>query len=117
MAKGKLFARIAITMPAEDLAAADRLAAEQDRSRSWIVAEAVRQYVTAQRSEGAAPPLDASRSEQLRRDLALSPTNRIRAAEEGVHIVGPHTTAAQEPLTFPSFDAFLAWSRQRRSAP
>jgi metal-responsive CopG/Arc/MetJ family transcriptional regulator len=42
------YARIAITLPPEDLAAADRLAAQQDRSRSWIVAEAVRQYVAAQ---------------------------------------------------------------------
>ena len=38
------YARISITLPAEDLAAADRLAAQQDRSRSWIVAEAIRRY-------------------------------------------------------------------------
>jgi len=39
------YARIAITLPPDDLAAADRLAAAHDRSRSWIVAEALRQYV------------------------------------------------------------------------
>ena len=45
MPRGKPFARIAITLPSVELAAADRLAAAQDRSRSWIVAEAVRRYV------------------------------------------------------------------------
>lgn len=44
MPKSVYFARIAITLPPEDLETADRLAAEQDRSRSWIVAEAIRQY-------------------------------------------------------------------------
>jgi hypothetical protein len=38
MPKRKLYARIAITLPDADLAAADRLARAQDRSRSWIVA-------------------------------------------------------------------------------
>jgi hypothetical protein len=116
MPRGQPFARIAITLPAEDLAAADRLAAEQDRSRSWIVSEAVRHYVAAQRREAAAPTLDASRREQLRRDLALSPTDRIRAAEDGVHRVGPRPAAVQEPLTFASFDDFLSWSRAQPSA-
>ncbi len=116
MPKGLPFSRIAITLPAEDLAAADRLAAEQDRSRSWIIAEAVRRYVAAHSSVSAAHVLDSSRREQLRRDLALSPLERIRAAEERVHIVGPRTAAAEEPLTFPGFDAFLAWLRQRPSS-
>jgi hypothetical protein len=42
------YARIAITLPPEDLAAADRLAAALDRSRSWVIAEALRQFVAAQ---------------------------------------------------------------------
>ncbi len=117
MAKGKPFARIAITLPAEDLVAADRLAAERDRSRSWIVAEAVRRYVAAEGWASSSQILDASRREQLRRDLALSPVERIRASEERVHIVDQLSDAANEPLTFPSFDAFLAWSRQRPTDP
>lgn len=32
-------------------------------------------------------------------DLALSPLERIRAAEERVHIVGPRRAAAEEPLS------------------
>jgi hypothetical protein len=38
------YARIAITLPQADLAAADQLARDQDRRRSWIIAEAIRQY-------------------------------------------------------------------------
>ncbi len=113
------FAKIAITLPQEDLAAADRLAAEQDRSRSWIVAEALRQYVA--RSAGhfaTASDLDAGRTAQLRRDLALSPQERIEAAEETLRIVGDRgASAVQEPLTFPSFDAFLTWNRERTVTP
>ena len=49
------FARIAITLPPETLRAADELAARHDRSRSWIVAEAIRQYAA---SQSGAPPTD-----------------------------------------------------------
>jgi Ribbon-helix-helix protein, copG family len=115
MPRGAPFSRIAITLPSEDLAAADRLAAEQDRSRSWIVAEAVRRYVAANTAARQIPVLDASRREQLRRDLALLPADRIRAAEEGVRIVDRLTSLGQDPITFPNFDAFLAWSRQNPS--
>ena len=104
MPRGKPYARIAITLPADDLAAADRLAEVQDRSRSWIVAEAVRRYVAEQAA------LDPARREQLRRDLTLTAQERIRAAEDGVRFKGPaHGLVAEEPLRFPTFDAFLAW--------
>lgn len=83
MSRKKPFARIAITLPPEDLAAADRLAKAQDRSRSWIIAEAIRKYAASAdpgsvRSEG----LGAFRLNQLTSDLALSPEQRIRAAEQ-----------------------------------
>ena len=46
------YSRIAITIPAADLAAADAIARKRDRSRSWVIAEAVRRYA----SEPAPPP-------------------------------------------------------------
>ena len=117
MPRGKPFARIAITLPAEDLAEADRLAAAQDRSRSWIVAEALRRYVATQAKSARGSGLDPSRREQLRRDLALTPLERIQAAEEGIQIVSkrPGERAPDEPLRFTSFDEFLAWRRRRES--
>jgi predicted transcriptional regulator len=114
------YAKIAITLPQEDLAAADRLAAAQDRSRSWIIAEAIRQYVAnASRSTASGVELDPSRREQLRRDLALSPQQRIEAGEEALRMVGHVRAAAPAPvpMSFASFDAFLAWMRERSGAP
>lgn len=115
MPRGKPFARIAITLPQADLDAADRLASEADRSRSWIVAEALRCYVASRDAARDGTGLGASRREQLRRDLALTPLERIRASDEGVHIVesGQMVTRAAEPLYFASFDDFRAWRRQR----
>ena len=114
MPRGKPFARIAITLPAEDPAAADRLAAENDRSRSWIVAEAVRRYVRERATLTVGVHLGASRREQLRRDLALSPLERVRAAEEGVRIhsafchSAPCHSASHRTLTrLSSFRALL----------
>lgn len=83
MSKRKLYARIAITLPAEDLAAADNLAKAQDRSRSWIIAEAIRKYAGTRDSGSVrATGLGPFRLDQLKSDLALSPEQRIRAAEQ-----------------------------------
>lgn len=109
------FARIAITLPQETLRAADDLATRQDRSRSWIVAEAIRQYAATQRSDASAASfaqLGASRAEQLRRDAALTPEQRVLESEDIVSI-GEASAESATPLAFPSYDAFLAWRRER----
>ncbi|HEX4933590.1 MAG TPA: ribbon-helix-helix protein, CopG family [Gemmatimonadaceae bacterium] len=109
------FARIAITLPQETLRAADELAARHDRSRSWIVAEAVRQYAASQRREreegDPASRVGPSRLEQLRRDLALSPEARVLESEELAAIGGDGPVSP--PRTFSSYDDFLAWRRGR----
>jgi hypothetical protein len=85
------------------LAAADRLAKAQDRSRSWIIAEAIRKYAAAPdtgslRSEGLGP----YRLDQLIRDMALTPERRIRAAEQTLRLnryvgrVAEHQAAPKE---------------------
>jgi hypothetical protein len=81
------FSRIAITLPPDVLAAADRLAKAQDRSRSWIIAEAIRRYASlaeaeSPKSEGLGP----YRLDQLQRDLAATPEERVRAAERTRHL-------------------------------
>ncbi len=118
MPRGTPFARIAITLPQADLEDADRLAAEADRSRSWIVAEALRCYVISRELQAAAGGLGASRREQLRRDLALTPLDRVRAGEEGVHVVDSRqrVQVPEEPLRFASFDDFLTWRRHRAAS-
>ena len=101
------YARIAITLPESDLAAADRLAKQQDRSRSWIIAEAVRQYAASQESGDVRDDLGSSRRAQLLRDLALTPQQRVRAAEETARL-SEQVTA---PRIFATFDDFLRAQR------
>ncbi len=145
MSKGPPYARVAITLPPEDLAAADRLAQARDRSRSWIVAEALRQYVAAadaQSSPGSGdgpmeadvvlavptgpvssrvpyePGLGVSRTRQLVRDLALTPEERVLAAEETLAL---HALVREErPVAsrfFDHYDDFLDWKRDRDLSP
>src|SRR5919198_85206 len=91
-------ARISITLPREVLAAADREAKRLDRSRSWVVAEAVRRYAgepaarSGEQVAEPAPPADAAaevaeaRRRLLAADLRLSPAERLRRAEELVQL-------------------------------
>lgn len=58
--------RVTITIPQPLLAAADELAARLDRSRSWVLAEAVRRMVGAEE----APPPAPSRLPEICRALA-----------------------------------------------
>src|SRR2546425_11377384 len=86
------FTRISITLPRDVLAAADRRARGLDRSRSWLIVEAIRVYLAGSPSqvrESAATPygvpspgLGPLRLAQLESDLRLTPERRIRAAEE-----------------------------------
>jgi len=84
MSKTPPYARIAITLPPDTLRAADELAAQQDRSRSWIVAEAIRQYAAAQ-AERARPtrsePLSSSSFDEFlawQRDRAVQSSSMTR---------------------------------------
>lgn len=123
MPKRKPYARIAITLPAQDLAAADRLAKSQDRSRSWIIAEAIRRYSSA--SEKPIPlgtGLGEYRLHQLESDLALPVERRLRAAErtrrQGVHIrrVREPITPERPPPEFPEYGIPIAQVCSRLNA-
>jgi predicted transcriptional regulator len=137
MPKTKHYARIAITLPEKDLAAADQLAKQLDRSRSWVIAEAVRQFAAHQ--ESAAPGggaaarvaepasgyavapvagLGPQRLEQLRRDMQLTPEQRVRAAEETLDT----TVRLRRPrgpriIAFDRYEDFLDWKRARGALP
>ena len=102
--------RTSITIPADVLRRADRLARVWGRPRSWVLAEGVRLLPE---PPGAAPPavrLDDSRRAQLASDLRLSLEDRVLAAER---------TAREAPARGPkrifiSFDRpedYLEWKR------
>lgn len=102
---------LSISVPGELRAAIDAEARRQRRSRSFIVAEAVRAYIARQQRDDFA----AARDRTLREGLALPPADRVRLAEElweslarGRPLVRPWTAS------FSTFDEYARW--QRRSA-
>ena len=114
------YARIAISLPKPALDAADRLARAQDRSRSWIIAEAIRRFARETQTASPAPAarvaagLGESRLAQLRRDLALTPEARVRAAEETLRLATRSgTPARQHVTTFERIQDYVDWKRTR----
>ena len=86
MPKKPPIARISITIPADVLKLADQLASRLDRSRSWVIGEAVRRWqAEADSPVGPAPewvsPPESSRHEQLHSDMRMTLDARVRAAE------------------------------------
>jgi len=128
MPKKPPIARISITIPADLLKAADRLAAQLDRSRSWVMGEGVRRWGSEAPVIASAPsvrePVIASyevrrpglgeqRLAQLRSDLALSLEQRVREAEESNHLdqlLRPPCRGLR--LTFfDRFEDYLDWKK------
>jgi len=106
------YAKVAISLPEADLAAADRLARELDRSRSWVVAEAVRRFAASMEQRRAQDDIGPTRRAQLQRDLALTPEERVRAAEETLAL----SAHLSEPLRFANFAAFLEWQQSGQAS-
>jgi hypothetical protein len=119
------YARISVTLPKEILAAADRRAKQLDRSRSWVIAEALRQWEAGSAPAGAAaaarepapayetkPGLGEQRQAQLRADLALTPEQRVIQAERTTTAVPASDQRWSGILTFHRFEDYLAWKRR-----
>ncbi len=122
MPRNKPYARIAITLPPRDLLAADRLAKAHGRSRSWIFAEAIRQYaVASDAANGRTAPqptgLGAQRLDQLVRDLKLTPEQRVREAEETLRLTRAHEPARAQLLAFDRLEQYIDWKRRRDYEP
>ena len=125
MIKRTRFARISITLPRELLVAADRRARELDRPRSWIVADALRAYVGGAPARppavgeptrapyGAAPGLGPYRLAQLEADLALTPEQRVRAAERTARASPRRARLGHRLLLFDHYEDYLEWKRSQ----
>ncbi len=115
--------RISLTIAADLVKRLDRKAKELDRSRSWVIAEAVRRFLAPSSTPVAravrepSSPYDVttglgeSRLRQLEADLELTPTQRVRAAEETAR-VGRLARPAPGPariLTFDRYEDYLEW--------
>jgi hypothetical protein len=138
------YARIAITLPPDLVRSADREAKRVSRSRSWVIAEALRRMLAgggAAADPAAEPEPVAARpgavqevvaspyadmepemvevaERRLRAALALSPTERLRRAEELQRIaraVRPPTGRVQV-VGFDSFEDFWRWKTAQQVA-
>lgn len=122
--------RISVTVPPDLVAAADRRAAELDRSRSWVVAEALHQYLargTPQRVREPsprytpAPTVDASadvaaaRRRLLEANLRLSPAERLERAGDLATLAPARRSNRQQIIGFDSYDDFYEWKLQWRA--
>jgi hypothetical protein len=112
MPKRSRFARIAITIPADDLATADAIARERQRSRSWVISEAVRRYAAEPAPAPPQPGLGPLRLAQLAADLRLTPEQRVAAAEETARTsIARGTVRAQRAIGFARLEDYLDWKR------
>lgn len=131
-------ARISVTLPPELVEAAGARARALDRSRSWVVAEALRRYLGQGPGEQAiaagsealrvaeptaplygAPGLGDYRLAQLEADLALTPEERVREAEETARVaeVGSPGCRPHRILLFDRYEDYLEWKRREALVP
>jgi len=123
------YARISVTLPKSVLAAADRRAKELDRSRSWVIAEALRQWTDDASApapgvvrEASAPAYVArefaeARHQRLVADLQLSPAERLRHATDLARLARtrrPGGSRAQI-IGFDSYEDFYQWWKGRKA--
>lgn len=98
-----------ISIPAELRTALDAEAERQRRSRSFVVAEAVREYLARQERDA----FDEARLRTLRDGLSLSPAGRLDLAE-GLwrEFARGRSTSRPWTATFETFDDYDRWQRE-----
>jgi len=115
--------RVTCTVPADVLRAADRAAGRLDRSRSWVVTEALRRLVAAPEAGGAAPPREpapelrrafrAAEQARVARDMALTPAERVRVSEQIAKMAPAGRRRAERGRIrqFDTYEDYLDWKR------
>ena len=100
---------VSVSLPADLWSALVAEAKRQRRSRSFVVAEALRDYIARQERSA----FDEARVRTLREGLALTPAQRLQLAEE----LWQELTRGRNPArpwvaTFRTFDEYERWRRQ-----
>ena len=99
---------LSVSLPDDLRSTLDAEAKRQRRSRSFVVAEAVREYVAQQQRDA----FTQARERTLREGLSLSPAGRVNLAEELWRELARGRKPAK-PWTA-SFDTFEEYERWRR---
>ena len=100
---------VSISIPAELRKALDAQAERQQRSRSFVVAEAVREYLARCDRDAFAE----ARLRTLREGLALEPAARLRLAEElWQEFARGSRDFRPWAATFRTFDEYERWKRE-----
>lgn len=99
---------LSVSLPVELRATLDAEAKRQRRSRSFVVAEAVREYVARQNDA-----FGLARERTLREGLALSPADRLKLSEElWEDLTRGRPPAPPWTATFDTFDQYEQWRRR-----
>jgi hypothetical protein len=125
--------RITVTIPGDLVRAADEQARALDRSRSWVIADALKRQVApdgagtgaAATTGGPATPatdtrgLGRFRHAQLQADLRLSPEQRVREAERTARVseLRGRRPSSNRVLTFDRYEDYLDWQRREELTP
>lgn len=119
MSKTSAFARISLTLPPEVLAEADRLAAELDRSRSWVITEAIRRLAGEEGATPRNPPAsEGALRARLEADMARSTEDRVVAGERMAGLVASQAHADRDHLlSFRSYHGYLRWDPRPGGRP
>ena len=116
--------RITITLPQRLVDEADTRARREKRSRSWVLAEALRCFLAEKPApvvrEPATPPyvvrpgLGEQRLAQFESDLALTPEQRVREAEQSTEAAFRIHRVPRAPLVlaFERYEDYLDWKRR-----
>lgn len=99
---------VSVSLPADVQSTLDAEAKRQRRSRSFVVAEAVRDYVARQQHQA----FTDARERTLRDGLALAPAARLELAEE----LWQELARGRKPTkpwtaTFDTFEEYEKWRR------
>ena len=122
------YTRISLTIPAALLRELDKRAKSHGgRARSRLVAEAIRSYLGGTTDSGTAaqqqrvaekawapyqPAFAQARLDLLKANLALSPAQRLKQAEN-LLLLTPRRARRHQVLGFDSYDEYYEWKKTR----
>lgn len=128
--------RISITIPQSLVRETAQRAKSLDRSRSWVVVDALRRYLAEPEARGGgasrltepsedpfavgrSPGLGPSRRAQLAADLQLTPEARVKEAEHTARVAELRRPRGRvdRVLTFDRYQDYLVWDRWENVRP